>query len=216
MSRTGEPVLVDYSHRDTWHTLIIAPPDSGASELVRTLVSALALTNSPQELMLSGIDIGGNELALMEAIPHNHWELATNLPLATTSLEWLEQLCDVRQQSGQRTPHVFLVVDDLTIVLDQAPELASNLHSLIKDGPSAGIHLIASVQWPLAGSQRWLNGIDGMKVTVPGEKRGANDLSPGRFVLSTDGHSIELDTAWLPAQDLQQVVARCQEQWKGE
>jgi DNA segregation ATPase FtsK/SpoIIIE-like protein len=177
--------------------MIIAPPDSGASELIRTFMISLALSNSPNELQILGIDIGGQELGILESLPHNHWDLATDVSSAVSSIDWLCRMADFRRDAGQVTPHILLVIDDLTTVLDRIPDLASNLHSLFIDGPEAGIHLIAAAEWPITVHQKWLNEVDGVKAMLPKERSGSDSLLPGRFQLGAKGHSIEMDTAWL-------------------
>ncbi len=216
MSLSGEPVLVDFSRPNTWHAMIISPPDSGASELIRTLILSLALNTSPDELQILGADIGGQELGILEALPHNHWDLATDVSSTVFGIEWLCRMVEFRQDTGQVTPHIILVVDDLTAVLDRAPELASNLHSIFKDGSEAGVHLITAAQWPLTAHQKWLENVEGVKAMLPMERSGSDRLSPGRFLLKARGDSIEIDAAWLPVQDLQLVAARVQERWVGE
>ena len=52
------------------HVAVIGAPQTGKSTLVRTLVLALALTHTPAEVQVYGIDLGGGTLAALEGLPH--------------------------------------------------------------------------------------------------------------------------------------------------
>ncbi|MEO3977387.1 type VII secretion protein EccCa [Streptomyces sp. CAU 1734] len=52
------------------HMQIIGGPQSGKSTLLRTLISAFALTHTPQEVQFYGLDFGGGGLSSVSGLPH--------------------------------------------------------------------------------------------------------------------------------------------------
>ncbi|MFF8387521.1 type VII secretion protein EccCa [Streptomyces kanasensis] len=52
------------------HMQIVGGPQSGKSTLLRTLVSAFALTHTPQEVQFYGLDFGGGGLSSVAGLPH--------------------------------------------------------------------------------------------------------------------------------------------------
>ncbi|MDI3407644.1 type VII secretion protein EccCa [Streptomyces cavernicola] len=52
------------------HMQIIGGPQSGKSTLLRTIASAFALTHTPQEVQLYGLDFGGGGMASISGLPH--------------------------------------------------------------------------------------------------------------------------------------------------
>ncbi|MEV7421987.1 type VII secretion protein EccCa [Streptomyces sp. NPDC091212] len=52
------------------HMQIVGGPQSGKSTLLRTIVSAFALTHTPQEVQFYGLDFGGGALSSISGLPH--------------------------------------------------------------------------------------------------------------------------------------------------
>ncbi|MBU7600559.1 type VII secretion protein EccCa [Streptomyces sp. P38-E01] len=52
------------------HMLVVGGPQSGKSTLLRTLVSAFALTHTPAEVQFYGLDFGGGGLSALQDLPH--------------------------------------------------------------------------------------------------------------------------------------------------
>ncbi|MFH8613455.1 type VII secretion protein EccCa [Streptomyces sp. NPDC017979] len=52
------------------HMQIIGAPQSGKSTLLRTLISAFALTHTPHEVQFYGLDFGGGGMSAVAGLPH--------------------------------------------------------------------------------------------------------------------------------------------------
>ncbi|HET9051150.1 MAG TPA: type VII secretion protein EccCb, partial [Candidatus Dormibacteraeota bacterium] len=63
------PFVVDMSGSDG-HLAIVGAPQTGKSMALRTLVTAFALTHSPQDLQIYVIDLGGGTLFSVQELPH--------------------------------------------------------------------------------------------------------------------------------------------------
>ncbi|GEB53900.1 MULTISPECIES: type VII secretion protein EccC [Streptomyces] len=64
-----DPLFLDFSGA-AGHMLIIGGPQSGKSTLLRTLISAFALTHTPSEVQFYGLDFGGGALSAIADLPH--------------------------------------------------------------------------------------------------------------------------------------------------
>ncbi|MFF8017090.1 type VII secretion protein EccCa [Streptomyces sp. NPDC007929] len=64
-----DPLWVDFSGANG-HMQIIGGPQSGKSTLLRTLISAFALTHTPYEVQFYGLDFGGGGMAAVAGLPH--------------------------------------------------------------------------------------------------------------------------------------------------
>ncbi|MDX3116933.1 type VII secretion protein EccCa [Streptomyces scabiei] len=64
-----DPLWVDFSGA-AGHMQIVGGPQSGKSTLVRTLISAFALTHTPHEVQFYGLDFGGGGMATVAGLPH--------------------------------------------------------------------------------------------------------------------------------------------------
>ncbi|MFI7141968.1 type VII secretion protein EccCa [Streptomyces massasporeus] len=64
-----DPLWVDFSGA-AGHMQIIGGPQSGKSTLLRTLISAFALTHTPYEVQFYGLDFGGGGMTAVAGLPH--------------------------------------------------------------------------------------------------------------------------------------------------
>ena len=112
MQISGKPLILDMNKPSTWHLFAMGKSGCGKSELMRTILASLCLTSRRSQLSALGIDIGGQELGLIEALPHMLTDLATDRDFAKELILWLAQEVQRRLQIGVSKPHLFLFVDD--------------------------------------------------------------------------------------------------------
>ena len=158
----GAPVRIDLVS-DGPHALVAGTTGSGKSELLRTLVTGLALRCSPAELALLLVDYkGGSSLGECAQLPHVTG-LVTDLDphLAERVLVSLQAELsrresvlqsagarDLREYSGDDLPRLVVVVDEFRVLAEEVPEVLARLVRLAVVGRSLGVHLVLATQRP--------------------------------------------------------------------
>ena len=165
-STAGQPVFLDLV-ADGPHVLVAGTTGSGKSELLRTLVAALACQVPPTALNFLLIDFkGGSGLAPLADLPHTAGFLTDlsreNVARALTSLraelrrrETLlaqEQAGDLEtfnaRTSTVRLPRLAVVVDEFRMLADSVPNAVEELMRIAALGRSLGLHLVMATQRP--------------------------------------------------------------------
>lgn len=195
----GLPVLISMVEPDTWHVAVLGGAGVGKSELLRSLMISLALMYRQSMVQLFGIDLGGRELAVLEAVPHGLTDLATEPRFAAELMLWLMEEGTRRERHAIRRPDLVLAVDDVSRVIQSDPSAAGRLRQLAVHGRRWGIHLILGDSPSAAGAPRPWDHKPGWAV-VKAEDR------PGRFALITGIRAIPFTAAWLSAADLDLAV----------
>lgn len=158
----GSPVEIDLA-RDGPHALVAGTTGSGKSELLRTLVIALALRNGPDRVNVLLIDYkGGSSLGECDRLPHSVG-LVTDLDphLAGRVLESLQAELrrresvlarsgarDVRDHPGTDLPRLVVVIDEFRVLREELPEFLDGLIRVAAVGRSLGLHLVLATQRP--------------------------------------------------------------------
>lgn len=165
------------------HGLCIGATGSGKSELLRTLVVALAATHSPEELNLVLVDFKGGATFLgCESLPHTS-AVITNLEdeavLVARMYDALSGEMHRRQELLRRAgnyanitdytaarlagtpldplPALVVVVDEFSELLTQHPHFADLFVAIGRLGRSLGVHLLLASQRLEEGKLRGLD-----------------------------------------------------------
>jgi S-DNA-T family DNA segregation ATPase FtsK/SpoIIIE len=172
----GDPVHLDLKESAEQgmgpHGLVVGATGSGKSELLRTLVLALATSHSPEELNLVLVDFkGGATFAGMAGLPHVS-ALITNLEEELTLVDRMEDalagelvrrqallrragnLASVREHRRARRagaafpalPALVVVVDEFSELLAARPEFVRLFETIGRLGRSLGVHLVLASQ----------------------------------------------------------------------
>ncbi len=155
----GEETLTLDFVNDGPHGLLIGQTGSGKSELLRSIVAALALRYSPDEVNFVLVDYkAGLALEAFERLPHTVAFL-TNMAQAGQSTRFLKMLEAeiVRRQrapAGTRLPRLFVVIDEFAEMVNRkAPSentdsIIDNLLSIVRLGRELDVHLLFASQRP--------------------------------------------------------------------
>ncbi|WP_431986077.1 type VII secretion protein EccCa [Streptomyces griseoflavus] len=172
-----EPVLLDLKESSQLgmgpHGLCVGATGSGKSELLRTLVLALAATHSPEDLALVLVDYkGGATFAPFAALPHTagmitnlenqaglvervHTSLAGEVKRRQQVLKDAGNVADIGHYGVLRAterpdleplPHLFVVIDEFGELLTAKPDFIDLFLSIGRIGRSIGVHLLLSSQ----------------------------------------------------------------------
>ncbi len=161
------------------HVAFVGNPQSGKSTAVRSLVTALALTHTPQEVQVYCLDFGGGSLGSLRDLPHvggvagrldtaqvrrTVGEVATLLSdrerrFAARGIDSVATFRRLRRPSDMDATlavpedgfgDVFLVVDGWSTLRNEFEELDPVLSDIATRGLSYGVHLVAT-------ATRWLD-----------------------------------------------------------
>ena len=183
----GRPVVLDIKESAQQgmgpHGLLIGATGSGKSEVLRTLVLALALTHSPEQLNLVLVDFkGGATFAGMSDLPHVS-AMISNLESELSLVDRMQDALQgemVRRQEMLRMagnyanvsdyeadrlagkhgypplPALFIVLDEFTEMLMAKPEFGEVFIMIGRLGRSLSVHLLLASQKMDLGKARGL------------------------------------------------------------
>ncbi|GIF43005.1 type VII secretion protein EccCb [Actinoplanes xinjiangensis] len=134
------------------HGLIVGATGSGKSELLRTIVTALAVTNRPEDLNLVLVDHrGAATFTEFERLPHISALMGhTDEPSAVARLRDALAGELARRQTavddGVPLPALLVVCDEFTELLERQPDLADLFVQIGRTGQALGVHLLLATQ----------------------------------------------------------------------
>jgi DNA segregation ATPase FtsK/SpoIIIE, S-DNA-T family len=232
LAEDGAPLLIRLPSPDVTHILVAGATGSGKTVLLQSIILSLAVSNSRRALSLVLIDPKRSALRPFDALPHLArpviWdpeevsEVFRSLVRLMERRGWGDTRLPVRRtQTGNPSPHVVLVIDELADLLmtSDAP-VQQALTRLIQRGREAGIHVVAATQKPTAavlGSLIKAN----FPVRLVGRVSSANDartaagwsgtgaerlMGRGDFIAIAEGRSTRFQAAYVSPAEIENVT----------
>lgn len=148
------------------HALVAGTTGAGKSELLRTLVTSLALVNRPDELVMVLVDYkGGSAFAEAAALPHVVGVITDLDPhLADRALTSLTAELKRRERilaeagvpdlpayqalGREPVPRLVIVIDEFRALAEELPDFLDGLVRIAALGRSLGVHLVLATQRP--------------------------------------------------------------------
>ncbi|MFG1941938.1 FtsK/SpoIIIE domain-containing protein [Nonomuraea sp. NPDC048826] len=207
------------------HALIAGTTGAGKSELLQTLICALAVANRPDQLTFVLIDYkGGAAFKECTRLPHTVGMVSDldghltrrALDSLAAEIRRRERLLlaagakDIEDYAGATPmPRLVLIIDEFAALVAELPDFVTGLVDIARRGRSLGIHLILATQRPAgvvtADIQANTSLRIALRVTEPAESADVIDLpdaahisknTPGRcYVRSGMGPASAVQTA---------------------
>ena len=231
LDESGVPLLLRLPSPEVAHVLVAGTTGSGKTALVRSMALSLAMHNRLGEVQMVFIDPKGNgfdpfissELLSGGALPHLLRPPVQEIHQAIFLLgEMVEEMVR-RDRENISEPRVIIFIDEVADLMDQGGKAMDRLMTrLTQRGRSAGLHIIACTQKPLAASigsltrsnfpVRLVGSVassDDAKVASGISGTGAEKLlGRGDFLLVAKGHVTRFQAAYVDDQEIRQIVAR--------
>jgi S-DNA-T family DNA segregation ATPase FtsK/SpoIIIE len=150
------------------HAAVIGGPQSGKTTLLRTLALSLALTHTPQEVGVYGLDLVGGGLQALAGLPHvggvagraDRERAARTIDSVRGMLDQREELFRIHNidsleqlrtlRAAGRLPElasteIVLLIDGFGALRDDFEELDDAVVDILKRGSGYGIHVVAGM-----------------------------------------------------------------------
>jgi S-DNA-T family DNA segregation ATPase FtsK/SpoIIIE len=216
-----KPLKIDFPNG---HAVIFGASGRGKTTFLRTVITSLALTHSPDELHIYILDFGGRALSILGGLPHTGAVITSEEDERVLRvLRKLNDIVDQRQilfsearvnsldtynhaHPENTLPAVLVVVDNFAEFKEYYEGLMGPLISLVREARAYGVHFLISAEFPNALTGRLYNLITErytLKLSDASEYsdivgRGVPaDLSavPGRGYLRAGNMPLEFQTA---------------------
>lgn len=224
VTQDGRPLLMRLPSPDVAHMLVAGATGSGKTEVMRCILTSLALTNRRHKLQMALIDPKSRGFGPLGFFPHLLAPIATNVKTAVELLNRLVGEMDRRDSLGLSSPHIVIAVDEVVdLMMVGGKQVETALVRIAQRGREAGLHLILGAQKPsssLLGPNLKSNlpvrlvgrvgSVEDARVATGISGSGAEKLTgQGDFVVVAAGESLHFQAAYVGPEDqeaLQHII----------
>jgi S-DNA-T family DNA segregation ATPase FtsK/SpoIIIE len=226
LNESGVPLLLRLPSPEVAHVLVSGTTGSGKTALAQTMALSLALNNRLSEVQLILIDPKGEGFGPLGGLPHLLRPVVHEIHQAIFLLGELVEEMVRRDREGISEPRVVIFIDEVADLMEQGGNAMNRLLTrLTQRGRSAGIHIIACTQKPLAASigsitrsnfpVRLVGSVtsaDDAKIAAGIAGTGAEKLmGRGDFLLVAKGRVTRFQVAYADTVEIRQMVNKMQE-----
>jgi len=136
-----DPLVLDLAAAGG-HVAVCGGPQTGKSTALRTIVASLAATHGTDRVRFYVIDLGGDQLATLDRLPHVAGVAGRADPERVRRI--VDEVTGLVEDPAEERRHTFLVVDGWHALAADFEDLLEPLTGLAADGPSRSVHLIVS------------------------------------------------------------------------
>lgn len=220
LTQEGHPLLLRLPSPEVAHVLVAGATGSGKTELMRTMLFSLAITNRQHRLQFALIDPKARGFGPLGFLPHLLAPIATDVSSAVQLLERLLAEMDRRDGQGISSPHIIIAVDEVVdLLMTGGKPVEAALARIAQRGREAGLHLVLGAQKPTAtvfGPHLKANlpvrlvgrvgSVDDARVAAGLPGSGAEKLiGNGDFIVVSGGEAIHFQSAYVSGEDLAEL-----------
>jgi hypothetical protein len=133
----GSPVMINLASPQVGH-LLVADPRGDNREILRTILTSLAINNQSNQLRFVFIDSPRKVFGSLAALPHLLYPVLNRPEQVSRTLQTLVREMD-RRNGGLNLPHIAVVISDLAHL---NPNAWPSLVKLVESGPASNIHIV--------------------------------------------------------------------------
>lgn len=148
------PVRLNFAKPDVAHVLISGQTRSGKTVTQRLLTWMLAHGTDPEEAGIIIIDTAkkGNDPREpwkdFDGVAHLLNPVIVTQEEAEATMRWARGEIERRAETGQKTPRIFIVVDELRDLAQSSQTIVSDMARIAAVGGTFGLHLVLATQYP--------------------------------------------------------------------
>ena len=145
-----DPRRIDFREAAMAHVFITGQTRSGKTNTQRLIGWNIAHNTTPNEAQIVILDVAkrGYRWRDFAGVTHLAHPVVIDVPGAEGILAWMTREIERRALSGQITPRIFCLVDELKALVDDSSVAANHLARIASVGGEFGLHLILATQYP--------------------------------------------------------------------
>lgn len=151
LAEDGAPLLIRLPSPDVAHVLVSGTTGSGKTVLLQTMITSMAMSNSPDDLSILLVDPKRHAFSCFSGLPHLARPVISEIEDVDELLHSVVRLMERRSTFDAGSPAVVVFIDELAdLLMMGGKSVMHSLTRLTQRGREAGIHIVAATQKPAA------------------------------------------------------------------